>query len=115
MTRFRYLSRDHGDIVSVSSIGTTYEGRDIVMIKICSSGHCGKKPAILIDGGIHAREWISPAATLMLIDKIVNTVKSSKKSIMKKVDWYIIPLLNPDGYAYSRTSDRLWRKNRYRV
>jgi len=111
-TYYKYLSRDHGDIVDVSSIGTTYEGRDIVMIKICASGHCGKKPAILMDGGIHAREWISPAATLMLIDKIVNTLKSSKKSIMKKVDWYIIPLLNPDGYAYSRTIDRLWRKNR---
>jgi murein tripeptide amidase MpaA len=28
------------------------------------------------------------------------------------VDWYIIPLLNPDGYEYSHEVDRMWRKNR---
>ena len=28
------------------------------------------------------------------------------------VDWYVAPLLNPDGYEYSHTNDRLWRKNR---
>ena len=27
-------------------------------------------------------------------------------------DWYIIPLLNPDGYDYTFTNDRLWSKNR---
>ena len=29
-----------------------------------------------------------------------------------KVDWYIMPLLNPDGYEFSHDHDRLWRKNR---
>ncbi|KAK5981948.1 hypothetical protein GCK32_020776 [Trichostrongylus colubriformis] len=33
---------------------------------------------------------------------------------VKKFDWYIIPEANPDGYEYSRTSDRLWRKTRSR-
>ena len=29
------------------------------------------------------------------------------------VNWIIMPLLNPDGYEYSRTpGHRLWRKNR---
>ena len=26
-------------------------------------------------------------------------------------DFYIIPVLNPDGYKYSWTTNRMWRKN----
>jgi murein tripeptide amidase MpaA len=27
-------------------------------------------------------------------------------------DFYIFPIVNPDGFAYSQTTDRMWRKNR---
>jgi hypothetical protein len=33
-------------------------------------------------------------------------------SEVTNVDWYIMPLLNPDGYEFSHTDDRMWRKNR---
>ncbi|KAE9415238.1 hypothetical protein Angca_005059, partial [Angiostrongylus cantonensis] len=35
-------------------------------------------------------------------------------SSLNRFDWYIIPQVNPDGYEYSRISDRLWRKTRSR-
>ena len=53
------LAADHPDIATVDTIGDTYEGRQISIIRI-SSGGDGTKPIILIDGGIHAREWIAP-------------------------------------------------------
>lgn len=31
---------------------------------------------------------------------------------LKEAEFYITPLQNPDGYEYSRSEDRLWRKNR---
>uniref|UniRef100_A0A9J2PSI8 Peptidase M14 carboxypeptidase A domain-containing protein n=1 Tax=Ascaris lumbricoides TaxID=6252 RepID=A0A9J2PSI8_ASCLU len=38
------------------------------------------------------------------------------RNFVNNLDWYIVPLLNPDGYEYSRSSTnpeiRLWRKNR---
>lgn len=31
---------------------------------------------------------------------------------IRSLTWYIMPVMNPDGYQYSRTVNRLWRKNR---
>ena len=36
-------------------------------------------------------------------------------SILSKFDVYIIPVVNPDGYEYSRQHDRMWRKTRSRT
>ncbi|XP_020607129.1 carboxypeptidase A2-like, partial [Orbicella faveolata] len=33
-------------------------------------------------------------------------------AMMNKIDLAILPVLNVDGYAYTWTKDRLWRKNR---
>lgn len=32
--------------------------------------------------------------------------------MLQKIDFFIVPVLNPDGYIYSRTQRRFWRKNR---
>ena len=40
---------------------------------------------------------------------------ASIKSLVDKFDFYITPIVNPDGFVYSQTTDRLWRKNRQTV
>ena len=32
--------------------------------------------------------------------------------LTENLDWYILPILNPDGYAYTQSNDRMWRKTR---
>ena len=60
---------------------------------------------------MHAREWISPATvTFMMKEFLENSSRYSK--IISKADLYFLPLVNPDGYEFSRRTDRLWRKNR---
>lgn len=39
-------------------------------------------------------------------------IKDSQGETIRSVDWYIMPVLNPDGYEYSHNYDRMWRKNR---
>lgn len=48
-------------------------------------------PALWIDGGIHAREWISPAAVTYVINYLV------ENSEELEADYYILPVVNPDG------------------
>lgn len=35
--------------------------------------------------------------------------------MLKHADFYIMPVMNPDGYEHSHTHDRLWRKTRSRL
>uniref|UniRef100_A0A914XAY4 ShKT domain-containing protein n=1 Tax=Plectus sambesii TaxID=2011161 RepID=A0A914XAY4_9BILA len=110
------LAIRYPDRVHVIPIGTTHEGRQIPLIKIGTSK--ANKPAIWIDGGIHAREWISPAVVLYMINQLVTSYDwdTRMRQLVDDLDWYIVPLLNPDGYEHSRSSTnpdiRLWRKNR---
>jgi len=98
------------DFVSTEVIGHTFEGRDMRVAKVCK-GECGSKPAVWIDGGIHAREWISPATvTWMLRELVENDAEHS--DLTENMDWYILASHNPDGYAYSRETNRMWRKTR---
>ncbi|XP_043288590.1 carboxypeptidase B-like isoform X1 [Venturia canescens] len=99
-----YLEQTFPDLCSVVSIGKSFEGRPLKVLRI-SKGEPGV-PAIWIDGGIHAREWISPAAVTYIINHLV------ENSEQLEADYYILPVVNPDGYEYTFRGDRLWRKNR---
>ena len=48
-----------------------------------------------------------------MVDKLIEAFSSPETcGDVCDVNWLIMPLLNPDGYEYSRTTDRMWRKNR---
>ncbi|XP_035705148.1 carboxypeptidase B-like [Folsomia candida] len=103
------VSTRNGLYVNTSTIGLTVERRPIKLIKI-SSGGPGKQ-AVFIDGGIHAREWISSAVSTYIVNELVHN-STKYEDLLRRFDFYIIPLLNPDGYAHSCNYNRLWRKSR---
>ncbi|KAM3965739.1 molting fluid carboxypeptidase A [Aphomia sociella] len=105
----KYLSKTYPATVSVNGIGKSHEGRELKVLRI-SNGDPSNK-AIFIDGGIHAREWISPATVTYIINQFAENFDEESEDI-KKLDWYFLPVLNPDGYEYTHIGDRLWRKNR---
>tara|TARA_Y100000994_G_scaffold231460_1_gene217905 strand:- start:37320 stop:38933 length:1614 start_codon:yes stop_codon:yes gene_type:complete len=95
-------------------IGQSYEGRDITAVKISSNNDIDNKPSILINGCQHAREWITPMATVYLIEKLLQEyeVNDEINLFLDYVDVLIVPVVNPDGYVYTWEKDRWWRKNR---
>ncbi|XP_076632656.1 carboxypeptidase B [Colletes latitarsis] len=106
-TYLDYLAETFPDVCSVVSIGNSVEGRPLKVLRISNGNQ--NAPAVWIDGGIHAREWISPAAVTYIIDYLVENSENLE------TDFYILPVANPDGYEYTFVRDRLWRKNRKRA
>jgi len=103
------LSASNSDWIATKSIGETYEGREMRVIEITKAGP--GKPIAWIEAGIHAREWIASAVATYMINELVNNYEENK-DIVDNLNIHFLPMANPDGYEYSRNSDRMWRKNR---
>merc|ERR1712115_670055 len=103
------LSSSYKRLVTMYTIGYSSEGRVLRVLKVGMPGD--KKKAIWIDGGIHAREWISPASVTFILRELVEH-SEAYAGILRNYDLYIMPSMNPDGYEYSRNYDRMWRKTR---
>jgi murein tripeptide amidase MpaA len=104
---------DRPDLCTVFSIGNSFEERPIWAISITAPG--GEKPMVVFDGTHHAREWITPMAVMWVADRLVYEYDTNPTihDILDTVEVVVIPVINPDGYVYSWTSERYWRKNRH--
>ncbi|KAF2749202.1 hypothetical protein M011DRAFT_399384 [Sporormia fimetaria CBS 119925] len=102
---------------AIITAGTSVQGRTLTGIQIWGSGGRGSKPAILIHGTVHAREWITTMTTEYFAWQLLTKYNSDAaiKAVVDKFDFYIMPIVNPDGFVYTQTTDRLWRKNRQTV
>jgi len=98
----------HPQLVTRFVLGTTYEGRQIVGVRL---GRDTSKPIIFIHGTIHAREWITTTSCLWIIDSLLNNDPDGPR-LLTEFQWYITPILNVDGYQYTHSTNRLWRKGR---
>ena len=99
-------------IASIIDLGDSYEGRAINGLKFSTGG--ADKPAVFFNGCQHAREWVTVMATTYFADQLAQEYLSDSftATLLDLVDVYIIPIVNPDGYVYTHTTDRYWRKNR---
>ena len=102
---------------AIFTLGNSVQGRTLTGIQIWGAGGRGSRPAVIIHGNVHAREWITSMTTEYFAWQLLTKYASdaSVKAIVDKFDFYITPIVNPDGFVYSQTTDRLWRKNRQTV
>ncbi len=111
------LAADNPALVSQRIIGQSTEDRNIRVLTITGPGDPTHRPVVFLTGGQHAREWISPAASMYTAQKLVEgyAVDPRITRLMDSAVFMIVPLTNPDGYEYCWTNDRFWRKNKWRT
>ena len=113
----RQAEVDFPDIVQVSSIGKSYQGRDIWIVKVSDKvAEDEDEPEVLIDALHHAREHMTTEQALATLRWLTRDYGSDAEitDLVDSREIFIIVALNPDGMQYDLTGDpfRAWRKNR---
>ena len=113
----RQAEVDFPDIVQVSSIGKSYQGRDIWIVKVSDQvADDEDEPEVLIDALHHAREHMTTEQALAALRWLTRDYGNDQEitDLVDSREIFIIVALNPDGMQYDLTGDpfRAWRKNR---
>ncbi|NXY90529.1 CBPA6 Carboxypeptidase, partial [Alcedo cyanopectus] len=108
-----HLNKTHPDLVHLFSVGESYEGRPLFVLKLGRRTRPSKK-AVWMDCGIHAREWIGPAFCQWFVREALQTYQTdpAMRKMLTQLYFYVMPVFNVDGYLFSWTHDRFWRKTR---
>jgi murein tripeptide amidase MpaA len=98
-------AEEYPHLVRIQSIGKSYEGRDIWLLTITNfaTGADNEKPALWVDGNIHASEVSPSTACLYLIHRLVHEY-GTHPAITRCLDtrvFYICPRVNPDGAEWA--------------
>ena len=101
------------------NFGKSYQGRPIVGLKISANITTKSSKVLFINTGMHAREWAGPSQMINLVQEILTLLEESSsssryhfKTLLSEIDLIALPHMNPDGYQYSWTTDRVWRRTR---
>ncbi|XP_059048594.1 zinc carboxypeptidase-like [Achroia grisella] len=108
---FSYLSRNNSAVANMFTIGKSFEGRDINGIRI-SRGSPTR--TFVLTGGEIGADCLSPTILTYIVKELFEAEDPEARAATEQFEWHIIPVINPDGFDYSQTVDRLWLKNRRR-
>ena len=117
--QLRQLSREYPSLMSLDSMGKSYEGRNVWVVTVTDerTGPAEDKPAHYIDANHHAGEVTGSMVALYLIRYLLVNYKQNDQvtNLVSRFTHYIVPRISPDGsekYLTSphslRSSVRLW-------
>ncbi|WP_026360662.1 M14 family metallopeptidase [Amycolatopsis nigrescens] len=110
-------ARDHAGLTALSSVGTSYEGRALNVLKISdNAGTDENEPEVLFTCNQHAREHLTTEMCLHIVQRFTDgyATNASIKNMVDSTEIYVVPNVNPDGSEYDISGGRyhMWRKNR---
>ncbi|XP_055294901.1 zinc carboxypeptidase-like [Sitodiplosis mosellana] len=103
------ILQEYPDILTNYDVGTSYENRTIRAVKLSKKKN---NATIFIESTIHAREWITVATTTYILNEFLTSNDPEVQALAENYDWIIVPVLNVDGYSFTHSNNRMWRKTR---
>ena len=100
------LQQTHPQLVNKVVFGKSVQNRDLVAYHITSNSNTPKKQ-VLFMSLIHSREWLTGPVLAYTVWKMIE----ENPKVLDTLELVVVPVVNPDGYVYTWTSNRYWRKN----
>lgn len=111
------IAANYPSIVSRSSLGRTYEGREIWALKVSDNVSSDEaEPEVLFTHNQHAREHLTVEMAMYLLNELTTKYASDARirGVVDSREIWIIPSVNPDGSEFDVSTGNyaMWRKNR---
>jgi murein tripeptide amidase MpaA len=119
-SRLESLAAGSPSYASAFVLGTSLEGREVWGIRLSAPDRLGNprsaRPVVLFNATQHAREWVAPMAAAYFVERALSARSSDAvvRDLFNRLEMVVVPVSNPDGYAYTWAGQRFWRKNMYR-
>ena len=98
------LEARYPNLITLASLGTTVQGRDIPMFTFGNG-----KREILLCATMHAREYVSTNFVMYMVEQYCKAYENyeyfwglSYRDLLDSVRFTVVPMLNPDGVAIAQ-------------
>ncbi|MGC4104865.1 MAG: M14 family zinc carboxypeptidase [Thermomicrobiales bacterium] len=102
--------QDHPGLLSIESIGTSFEGREIWALTLTdrASGAPDSKPAYFVDANIHADEVTGVATVLWLLNHVLTNAGTDAAidRLLRDTTMYLVPAVNVDAMDQGLAADQ---------
>ncbi len=113
------LVANNPGVVTPVSVGTSRFGRSIRGFAL-SAPDSPENPRdsrrqVLFNGTQHAREWLGTTTVMWIGHQLLADYQAGDARVVEllnNAEVIFVPIINPDGYVYTWTNNRMWRKTR---
>ncbi|MHC4445913.1 MAG: M14 family metallopeptidase [Planctomycetota bacterium] len=107
------MAATYPHLCQLKTVGHSIQKRPMLAMRLTNEKIKSDKPQVLFVATHHAREWVATEMAMRLIKYLTSSYGSVARvtDLLNTVEVWVIPVGNPDGYQYTFTTERLWRKN----
>ncbi len=113
------LVANNPGVVTPVSVGTSRFGRPIRGFAVSApdspENPRSQRRQVLFNGTQHAREWLGTTTVMWIAHSLLADYQAGNPrvdALLRNAEVIFVPVINPDGYVYTWTNTRLWRKTR---